>query len=131
MDGNVIGLLALLATGAGAETANPVVGEWAWEPLNDVCPEVHVYTADGRSTVQSGAEVLEKRYTITPVSGGMYRVDSVVVSSNGGRDCLGTITAVGTAMTVYIQPLNSGGYFTCDSEDGMSCFGTARPRTGR
>ena len=71
---------------------------------------------------------LEKSYTVTSVAGGMYLVKTVVVATNGGRDCLGKTSTIGATSSVYIQPINGGGYFTCASEDGMSCYGTARPR---
>lgn len=90
------------------------------------CHEVHIYNADGTYRGESGAEVLDKTYTVTKASGGMYRIDTTVTQTNGGKDCRGSATEVGAASTVYIQPLNGGGYFTCGSEDGMSCYGTAK-----
>jgi len=120
-----------IATGARAQESNPVIGSWAWNPVQGSCPEIHRYAADGTVKTQSGNEVLNKAYTVTPVSGGMYLVKSVVIATNGGRDCLDSTTAVGTTSSVYIQPLNGGGYFTCATEDGMSCFGSARPQAAQ
>ena len=85
-----------IATGARAQESNPVIGSWAWNPVQGSCPEIHRYAADGTVKTQSGNEVLNKAYTVTPVSGGMYLVKSVVIATNGGRDCLGSTTAVGT-----------------------------------
>ncbi len=65
---------------------------------------------------------------MTPAAGGMYPVKTVVVATNGGRDCLGRTTAVGATSSVYIQPIDGGGCFTCASEDGLSRCGAARPR---
>jgi hypothetical protein len=120
-------VLCLAASGASAQDANPVLGSWAWNPTRGTCPETHTYTAEGTATSRSGDEVLEKRYTVTPAGGGMYRVESEVLASNGGRDCLGSTTAVGATSAIYVLPINGGGYYTCASEDGMSCFGSARP----
>ena len=119
--------LALFAAGASADESNPIVGAWYWNPTKGACPEKHTYTAEGTARSESGDEVLDKRYTIAPAGGGMYRVESVVTATNGGRDCLGSTTAVGASSTLYVMPINGGGYYTCASEDGMSCFGSARP----
>lgn len=132
----IFGLLSLAAMCAPvhAQDANPVLGTWDWNPTQGNCHEVHTYRSDGTAQTRSGTEVLEKTCTISPASGGTYRVIAQVVSSNGGKDCLGSTTPSGSASTVYIQPLNFGSYLTCASEDGMSCYGTARrmvPRTDR
>ncbi|HWS40317.1 MAG TPA: hypothetical protein VN247_03365 [Arenimonas sp.] len=111
-----------------AQEPSPVVGAWDWNPTQGSCPEIHTYNADGTASVRSDAEVLEKTYTVTSAAGGMYLVKSVIVSTNGGRDCLGKTSTVGATSSVYIQPINGGGYYTCASEDGMSCYGVARPQ---
>lgn len=117
-----------LATCQGAFAAddNPVVGDWEWNPTRGQCREMHSYRADGSATTRSGEEILEKTYAITKVSAGTYRLDMKVVASNGGKDCLGSTTAVDATATTYVMLLNDGGYFTCASEDGMSCYGSAR-----
>lgn len=119
--------LALLAAASWAEPRHPLLGDWDWKPTQGVCPERHSYRADGTASVRSGGEELEKRYRIEKLASGFWRVDAEVTASNGGKDCLGSPTAVGARSTVYILPLNGGGYFTCGSEDGMSCYGQARP----
>lgn len=118
-----------LSAAAPAQDANPLPGTWEWNPTRGACREIHAYRADGSATSESGEEVLQKTYTVAPAAGGMYRVTTTVVSGNGGKDCLGSTTRVGASSTVYIQPLNDGSYFTCGSEDGMSCYGTAKRRT--
>ncbi|MBN8716739.1 MAG: hypothetical protein J0I72_02470 [Stenotrophomonas sp.] len=121
--------LIFLASGVlSAQEPSPVVGAWDWNPTQGACPETHTYNADGTASVRSGNEVLEKTYTVTAAAGGMYLVTTVIVSTNGGRDCLGKTSTVGATSSVYIQPINGGGYYTCASEDGMSCYGAARPR---
>lgn len=118
-----------LASGVlSAQEPSPVVGTWDWNPTQSACPETHTYNADGTASVRSGDEVLEKTYTVTSATGGMYIVKSVIVSTNGGRDCLGKTSTVGATSSVYIQPINGGGYYTCASEDGISCYGAARPQ---
>jgi hypothetical protein len=124
-------LLAALFTActpAFAADDNPVLGEFAWSPVGAVCPETHIYRADGTKTGTSGSEVLEKTYSIEAVGGGMYRLQETVTASNGGKDCQNGTTPVGAKSTIYIMPLNGGGFFTCASEDTMSCFGSASPR---
>jgi hypothetical protein len=123
----LLAALLLLVSAAGAQMENPVLGEWDWKPLQGVCPERHSYRADGTASTRSGDERLEKRYRIEKLSGDLWRVDAEVLSSNGGKDCLGKPTAVGARSTVFVMPQNFGGYLTCANEDGMSCYGTARP----
>lgn len=107
---------------------NPVLGEFNWNPVGAVCPETHIYRSDGTKTGTSADEVLEKTYAIEAVGGGMYRLQETVTATNGGKDCQGGTTQVGANSTIYIMPLNGGGFFTCASEDTLSCFGTAVPR---
>lgn len=123
----IIVLLALAACShaASAQSTHPLLGTWNWNPVRGTCPEVHTYRDDGTAQTRSGSEVLEKTFTVSRAGGRMYEVTGKVVSSNGGRDCLGSETQVGATSTVFIQPLNDGSYFTCASEDGMSCYGTA------
>lgn len=104
----------------------PVLGAWDWNPVQGQCHEVHTYAADGTLRVESGSELLTKTYKATPARGTMWKIEATVTASNGGKDCQGSPTAVGATSTVFVQPLNDGGYFTCGSEDGMSCYGNAR-----
>ena len=122
-------VLSAAYSAAFAADANPVLGEFNWNPVGAHCPEIHVYRADGTKTGSSGSEVLEKTYTIEAIGGGMYRLQETVVTSNGGKDCTGSTTAPGATSTVYVMPLNGGGFFTCASPDTLSCYGNATPRT--
>jgi hypothetical protein len=124
-----VGTIIFLASGVlSAVKPSQIVGAWNWNPTQGTCPETHTYNADGTASVHSGDEVLEKTYTVTTAAGGMYLVKTVIVSTNGGRDCLGKTSSVGATSSVYILPINGGGYYTCASEDGMSCYGAARPQ---
>ncbi len=120
--------LAAAVTAQPTPAANPLLGAWDWKPVQGQCPEVHTYNADGTAQSQSGSEVLQKTYTATRLEDGMWKVDETVTAGNGGKDCTGSPTPVGATSTVYIQPLNGGGYFTCASQDGMSCYGSASRR---
>lgn len=123
----------LFGCAAAASAAEPnefdVVGEWRWDPVGDVCPERYVFRADGTHSVESGEERLEKTYTLVRTKGAMYRLDSTVTSTNGKPDCLGNATPVGAKSRIFLMPLKGGGFFTCASEDTMSCFGTAGSAT--
>lgn len=126
-----ISLICLLLAGvAQAEEANRLVGSWVWNPVAGSCREIHTYNADGTAVVESGGEILRKTYEVAPASSGMLRVTATVVETNGGLDCLGSTTAIGASSTVFILFTNGGDFYSCASEDGMSCFGSAsRQRT--
>jgi hypothetical protein len=123
----LLGILMLASQTAWAQDRNPVLGDWDWKPVQGQCPERHSYRADGTASTESGGERLEKTYRVTKLDGGFWRVDQEVTASNGGKDCLGSITAVGRRSSVFVMPQNFGGYLTCASDDGMSCYGSARP----
>ena len=125
---SIFALALLSSTVAHAADENPVLGEFNWNPTGAVCPETHIYRADGTKTGTSGDEVLQKTYRITKADGGMYLLEETVAATNGGKDCQGGTTEVGATTRIYIMPLNGGGFFTCASPDTMSCFGSASPR---
>ena len=119
-------LVAATAGAALAAEANPVLGTWRWSAKDGSCTETHEYRADGTATTTSAGEVLEKKYTIEAYKGGPFWLyDEEVVASNGGKDCLGATTAVGKQTGMFVLPTNDGGYFTCSSDEGWGCFGTA------
>jgi hypothetical protein len=105
---------------------NPILGNWRWSSKDGRCKEHHEYRADGTATVRSGDEVLQKSYTIERYKGGAYfLVHEEVKASNGGKDCTGQVTAVGKQSGMFVLPTNDGGYYTCSSDEGWGCFGTA------
>lgn len=126
-------LLAVVTSGCvlTPTESNPIVGMWTWRHVSGACTEVHFYKANGDAATWSGQEVLRKSYGIHRVEPGLFRVDSVVVESNGQPDCTGSTTPVGRKSTVYVRLLNGGGYFTCPTRDSLSCDGTATPREQR
>jgi len=128
-----ISLTCLLLLGiAQAEETNPLVGSWVWNPVEGTCREIHTFHADGTAMTESGGEILQKTYEVASASSGMLRVTATVVGTNGGLDCLGSKTAIGASSTVFIMFTNGGDFYTCASEDGMSCYGSAsRQRTGQ
>jgi hypothetical protein len=121
----VFALLALSAGHALAADDNPLLGEWNWKLSKGECRETHLYRADGTAMSKSGDEILEKTYTVSEREPGMYFVEQTIVSTNGGNDCTGSSTPVGATSSVYIMMLKGGGYFTCSSESGLSCYGSA------
>ena len=139
MQAILTGLLLAIGIGAAhasaaepapkAPTDNPVLGSWRWSAKDGSCVEQHEYRADGTATVRSGEEVLEKTYTIERYKGGpFYLFHEEVTASNGGKDCLGSTTPVGKQAGMFVLPTNDGGYYTCASNEGWGCFGTASPR---
>ncbi|WP_443750787.1 hypothetical protein [Asticcacaulis solisilvae] len=123
------GLAAVVAAGAATGAGdNPMLGRWDWNPVKGQCHEVHTYSADGTARSESGTEVLIQSYVVTKMPGGWIRVDTTVVSGNGGKDCTGSPTPVGAKSTVYVMFQNYGGYLTCGAQDGMSCYGSAAPK---
>ena len=120
-----LGLL-LAVPGQSFAVDNPVLGKWRWNAKDGSCPELHEYRPDGTATIRSGEEVLEKKYTIERYEGGPYYLfHEEVIASNGGKDCQGKTTAVGKQSGMFVLPTNDGGYYTCSSNEGGGCFGTA------
>jgi hypothetical protein len=113
---------------AAAPAPSPIVGEWDWSSKDGKCKEVHAYRADGTATTRSGGEVLEKTYSAEDYGGGFWIVRETVTASNGGKDCLGGTTEVGKQAGFFALPVNGGGYYTCSSNEGWGCYGTARER---
>lgn len=105
--------------------ANPIVGMWTWRHVSGKCTEIHFYKGDGDMATWSGKEILRKSYQISAVEPGRFRVDAVVIESNGAADCLGSTTSVGAKSTMFIWMQNGGGHLTCRSLDSLSCDGSA------
>jgi hypothetical protein len=131
----VLAVLLLAAASAAATPAppaapdNPVLGSWSWAAKDGSCKETHEYRADGTATIRSGEEVLEKTYTIEKYKGGaFYLLRATVTASNGGKDCTGGTTPVGKASGAFILPSNDGNYYTCSSDEGWGCYGSATKR---
>jgi hypothetical protein len=123
-----LSLAAASGAAASASASSPIVGEWDWSSKDGKCKEVHAYRADGTATTRSGDEVLEKTYTAEDYGGGFWIVRETVTASNGGKDCLGGTTSVGKQAGFFALPVNGGGYYTCSSNEGWGCYGTARER---
>ncbi len=119
-------LLAAALPAAAPAAPSPLLGAWAFTPIEGVCPERHVYREDGTLEVHSGSEVLAKTWTARDLGRGMLEVEQVVTATNGGRDCLGATTAVGGRGAVVLMPVNGGGWYTCAGPDGMQCYGSLR-----
>jgi hypothetical protein len=109
-----------------SDISNPILGHWRWSSKDGRCLEQHEFRADGTATIRSGDEVLEKTYTIERYEGGPYYLfRERVTASNGRKDCTGQTTAVGKQSGMFVLPTNDGGFYTCSSNEGWGCFGTA------
>lgn len=124
----LLGVLLFAGVASAADGGGfDVVGVWNWSLVGGDCRERYTYRADGTLSAESGEERLEKTYTLTGLEGGMYRLDATVTATNGKTDCEGGLTPVGATSRIYLMPLKGGGYFTCASEDTLSCYGNAYP----
>ena len=122
----IVAAVVAAAGVAHAADENPMLGSWRWSSKDGSCKEMHEYRADGTATVRSGEEVLEKKYTVERYEQGpFYLFHEEVVASNGGTDCTGHTTAVGKQSGMFVLPTNDGGFYTCSSNEGWGCFGTA------
>lgn len=101
-----------------------------------VCTETWTFGTDGRMTVNSGAERVEKRYRIETDRDGTWIV-AETLSTNSQPDCMGNVTPTVTPgeYRTYILRLNNGTVLTCPppghTDDGIpivgSCYGRITP----
>jgi hypothetical protein len=128
----IIFLICLICcTNVLAIEKNPIIGDWEWSPIRGQCKETHSYRVDGTLMTKSGNQILTRTYTITKVLGKTYRLEKKIISSNGGKDCLGYINTFGPTKTTFALFLNDKSYFTCASLDRKSCYGKATAKTLR
>lgn len=118
-------LLSIISGICSANEGDFLIGTWNWKPNRGSCPERHHYFSEGRASTESGDEILQKTYSVKLIKDGLYRISASVISTNGKKDCLGSLTEVGSTSTTFIYRQNYGGYLTCASENGMSCYGSA------
>ncbi len=82
----------------------------------------------GELTITSGQEVSTHSYALTLGRGTMFLLSSTKTASNGLPDCQGhTDASAGATDVTRVMFLNNGGFFTCSSDDTMSCYGVASP----
>jgi len=104
-----------------------IVGTWTWTQATNSCKERYSYAADGTSSVVSGAEHTEGRYTYTraPHNQARAMLTVTVTADHGGRDCAGSdADSAGNMDTVYLLFGRRGTEMAiCKSETAMDCFG--------
>lgn len=94
------------------------------------CREVWSFGKDAILMVESGEEIVTKKYFLTALDNEpMMALKLTGLTTNGAPDCMGNrATEVGGERTLYLQFLNDGSFFTCGSTDGLSCYGVASAR---
>ena len=116
---------------AGSAMQHPLFGKWTWTRAENKCTEEYDYRPDHTSTVTSGEEVGESRFTISdePDQHGFYRMTDVVTKDNGRTGCDGRPggTPVGdeATMFVFIRPTGDE-MVICQEPSFAACFGPLR-----
>jgi hypothetical protein len=119
---------AAIAADEGARVSGRVY-DWRLAVSNgQQCEERWAFGESGVLTVTSGQEVTTNTYALSPAEGSMFLLQSTRTAGNGLPDCQGRSNAsVGATNSIYLQFLNDGGFFSCNSTDTMSCYGVASP----
>jgi hypothetical protein len=125
--------ICTISTTAFAEStiAHPVFGKWTWTLEKSNCTEMYDYRPNFTSTVTSGDEIGESRFTISdePDQHGFYRMIDVVTKSNGHAGCDGEPggTPVGDEATtfIFISPIKDE-MVICQEPNFTACFGPLR-----
>lgn len=129
--------LALLAQDTGLS------GTWAFTTRatqadgQPVCSETWTFGPDGAMTVESGQEIVQKRYRFETDSDGLWLV-AESLSTNGELDCMGTRSDRVTPgeRRTYLVPFNDGAVVVCDPPArveggglyiGPTCYGWLNP----
>lgn len=117
----LIALLALASPVSALAQGSEFAPKGAWlfrtdaiENGRPVCTETWTFGEDGRMSVDSGAERVEKRYRIEEDRDGTWIV-SETLSTNHQPDCMGQVTTAtppGEHRT-HILRLNNGTVLTC------------------
>lgn len=129
--------LSLLVQDAG------LTGDWAFTTRDNgpdgrpVCSETWTFGPDGAMIVESGQEVVQKRYRFETDSDGLWLI-SESVSTNGLPDCMGNRSGGVTPgeRRTYLAPFNNGAIVVCDPPArvnggglyiGPTCYGWLNP----
>ncbi len=119
-------LAASLASAAPLRADHPVIGIWRITLPDGSCSETYRIRADGSTLVFSDEEVAESSFTISdqPDKDGFYKEVDTIVKDNGKRDCTGTVTKPGKAVTSYLQFHPNGNMFLMCVERSLErCIG--------
>ncbi|MBI1404549.1 MAG: hypothetical protein GC145_00315 [Caulobacter sp.] len=123
--GLLIGLL-LLSPAAGsagaADEDGPFVLHGVYRFVSEargadgkpVCVERWTFGADGIETVESGQEVVRKRFHVEGDRPPKYYLVSTMLETNGKPDCVGQTNPVSDRESrVFFMPMNSGTLMLC------------------
>jgi hypothetical protein len=128
-------LLATLALATGVAAAepphapksgHPILGTWSLDVPGTDCEETYFMRQDGTTLVTSGEEVGQSVYEIEdePSASGFYKTTDRIVKDNGGKDCAGNVSKVGSEVTLYIRFHPSGQMMVmCQDETLNRCIG--------
>lgn len=120
-----LGGLLMLASAvgqAGAAEQGPFVLQGVYRFVSEakgadgkpVCVERWTFDADGIETVESGEEVVRKRFHVEGDRPPKYYLVSTTLETNGKPDCVGQINPVPHAESrVFFMPMNSGSLMLC------------------
>ena len=129
-------ILCLMASTTFANTgsssnSHPLHGKWTWTYQKNNCTEVYEYHSDNTTSVTSGEEIGESRFTVSdsPDSNGFYRMTDQITKSNGKTGCDGAPggSPVGNKVTIYIifSP-DEEEMAICQTASFSACFGPLR-----
>jgi hypothetical protein len=123
-------VLLVATANAGAPKApksgHPIIGTWSLEVPGTDCEETYFMRQDGTSLVTSGEETGQSAFEIDdePGTNGFYKTTDRVTKDNGRPDCAGSITKVGTEITLYIKFHPSGDMMVMCTEPSLAaCIG--------
>lgn len=129
---NGIGAMSPLAHTVADRNARPVnsfpmVGKWAWEPKNVVCPETHEYRANGLRVLINGQERVESAYAVFRIQGEpkLFKVLHTSIRRSGKSECVADSSPIGSSFYMYVRFDAENSFRTCAKADVDSCFGHA------
>lgn len=108
------------------KAGHPIIGTWSLEVPGTDCEETYFMRQDGTTLVTSGEETGQSAFEIDdePGANGFYRSVDRVTKDNGRPDCAGSITKVGTEVTLYIKFHPSGDMMVmCTAPSLDACIG--------
>lgn len=114
---------------------HPLIGAWRYEYPGSGCIEQYEFRVDGTRISVSGDERLMTEFEIRDLADfvGFYRWKDRVVTSNGRRDCSGSIVPVGDVATGYLHvDATADSIALCSLPVIDACFATfrrVRPRS--
>lgn len=129
----VTGMMAWAAMAQAASAPlrhdHPFIGMWRLTLPDGSCSETYRVRPDGSTLVFSNEEVAESTFTISdqPDKDGFYKEVDTIVKDNGKRDCTGSVTKPGKAVTSYLRFHPSGDLFLmCAERNLKKCIGPFR-----